>query len=67
MGGVLNYSNWRRDTWLPAKEATGFGYRFHDLRHTYATILIEAGQSMTTVAKVMGPVRPPRWRSTPVC
>lgn len=42
---------WRRaveDAGLPA------GVRFHDLRHTYASLLIAAGESVTVVSKRLG-------------
>jgi integrase len=30
------------------------GTRFHDLRHTYASLLIEAGESVTVVSNRLG-------------
>lgn len=51
---------WRRnrfsEQWRRAVEAAGLseGTRFHDLRHTYASTLIEAGESVTVVSKRLG-------------
>lgn len=47
--------SWRRavaDAGLPK------GTRFHDLRHTYASMLIEAGESVTVVSKRLGHASP---------
>lgn len=44
------------DVWRKAVETAGLpkGTRFHDLRHTYASLLIEAGESVTVVSKRLG-------------
>ncbi len=43
-GGLLRRSNFRRRVWLPAVEAVGVeGLRFHDLRHSAATLAAAAG------------------------
>lgn len=44
-GGVLRGARFRRRYWKPAVEAAGLpsGLRFHDLRHTCASILIAQG------------------------
>jgi integrase len=45
-GGLLRRSNFHRRVWRPAIRATGLeGLRFHDLRHTSATLSIAAGAS----------------------
>lgn len=53
-GAPLHHSNYRKRAWLPALEATGLSFRFHDLRHTYATLLIGGGVPLALVAKMMG-------------
>jgi integrase len=45
-GGLLRRSNFNRRVWRPATRAVGVeGLRFHDLRHTSATLSIAAGAS----------------------
>jgi integrase len=45
-GGLLRRSNFCRRVWLPATRVAGVeGLRFHDLRHTAATLAIAAGAS----------------------
>ena len=44
--GLLRRSNFNRRVWRPATRAVGLdGLRFHDLRHTSATLSIAAGAS----------------------
>jgi integrase len=44
--GPLRRSNFTRRVWMPATRAVGVeGLRFHDLRHTAATLAIAAGAS----------------------
>jgi integrase len=46
LGGPLRRSNFIRRVWIPATRATGVkGLRFHDLRHTAATLAVVAGAS----------------------
>jgi integrase len=45
-GGPIRRSNFTRRVWIPATRAAGVeGLRFHDLRHTAATLAIAAGAS----------------------
>jgi integrase len=45
-GGLLRRSNFNRRVWRPALRAVGLaGLRFHDLRHTSATLSIAAGRA----------------------
>jgi integrase len=43
-----------KEAWEAAKERAGVECRFHDLRHTACTHLLEAGVSMNEVADIMG-------------
>jgi integrase len=40
--------------WVTAKEAAGVQCRFHDLRHTTVTRLLEHGVAFAVVADIMG-------------
>jgi integrase len=43
-GGPIRRSNFTRRVWIPATRAAGVeGLRFHDLRHTAATLAVAAG------------------------
>ena len=43
-----------REEWMAAREATGIHCRWHDLRHTCASWLVQAGVPIYTVAEVLG-------------
>jgi integrase len=46
-GGPLRRANFRQRVWLPATKAAGVeGLRFHDLRHTAATLAAASGTSI---------------------
>ena len=54
-GGPLRRTNFRRRVWLPATESAGIpGFRFHDLRHTHATLLIAQGEHPKVVQSRLG-------------
>lgn len=54
-GERLHHSNFRRRVWLPALQSTNLdGWRYHDLRHTYASILIRGAVSPPLIAQMMG-------------
>jgi integrase len=46
-------SSWKT-AWVSARQAAGIHCRFHDLRHTAVTRLLEAGQAFAVVAEIMG-------------
>ena len=53
--GYLRRSNFRRRTWLPATKAVGLdGFRFHDLRHTGATLAASTGAPLRALMSRMG-------------
>lgn len=57
-GAVLRGSNWR-STWDAAVKAAGVGHvRLHDLRHTYASWLLQDGVSLAEVGQLLGHVSP---------
>jgi integrase len=53
-GSHLSASNFRTRTWLPACKTAGATARFHDLRHSCASWLIEGGTDIGLVADMMG-------------
>ena len=54
-GRMLDIDGWRKNTWNPAVTAAGIGHvRIHDLRHTYASWLLQAGVSLADVGKLLG-------------
>lgn len=51
----LNYAKWYLGTFLPAAKSAGLSpMRFHDLRHTYASLMHAQGRSMLEVSRWMG-------------
>lgn len=55
VGGVIDISNLRRRVFLKALEkAEVRKVRFHDLRHTYATLRISKGDNLQDVSKQLG-------------
>jgi len=58
-GGYLRRSNFRRRSWVPATRAAGVeGLRFHDLRHTAATLALAAGANTRELMERMGHTSP---------
>jgi integrase len=54
-GGPLRRTNFRRRTWLPAVRASvGEPFRFHDLRHTHAAMLIAQGEHPKVIQLRLG-------------
>lgn len=54
-GGYLRDSHMREDAFLPLLKNAGLPHmRIHDLRHTAATLLLEAGVSPLAVSKMLG-------------
>ena len=54
-GGAYRHSNFYRRVFKPAAEQAGLrDFRFHDLRHTYATLLIKEGAHPRVVMDRMG-------------
>ena len=55
-GSVMRLSNWRQATFIPARSRAGLSDRFriHDLRHTAASLMIQAGYPPKMLQEIMG-------------
>src|ERR1700759_219634 len=55
-GSVMRLSNWRLVTFVPARAPAGLSDRFrvHDLRHTAASLMIQAGYPPKMLQEIMG-------------
>lgn len=54
-GGPINHNNLVARHFRPALKAAGIGQiRFHDLRHTYASLLIEQGENLKYIQTQLG-------------
>ena len=54
-GGPMRRSNFRRRVWLPATKEVGVeGLRFHELRHTAATLAAASGASLRALMARIG-------------
>ena len=58
-GGHQRNSNARRGWWDPAVQAEGvIGLTPHDLRHTAASLAVQAGASVLAVSRMLGHAKP---------
>jgi integrase len=54
-GKPLNYDRWRKDIFYPTLEVAGLRkIRIHDLRHTYASIMISTGVNLVYIRDQLG-------------
>src|SRR5215831_6309863 len=55
-GAVWRLPNWRREAFLSARSQAGISARFrvHDLRHTAASLMIQAGYPPKMLQEIMG-------------
>ena len=55
-GGVMRLPNWRRSVFLSARRRAGLSDRFrvHDLRHTAASLMIQADYPPKMLQEIMG-------------
>lgn len=53
-GAVWRESNWRRDVWGRAREATGVDARPHEFRHSFITHMRAAGVNDADLAQITG-------------
>ena len=55
-GSVVRLSNWRRAVFIPARARAGTSDRFrvHDLRHTAASLMIQAGYPPKMLQEILG-------------
>jgi len=58
-GNPINHSNMLSRHFFPAMKKAGIGkIRFHDLRHTYASLLIEQGENIKYIQSQLGHASP---------
>ncbi len=57
-GGRLEQGNFYTNVWSGARKRAGLTWRFHDLRHTYATLLIKSGLDQLSVSAMLGHSKP---------
>lgn len=53
-GGPMNHNNMVNRYFKPTITAMGLNLRFHDLRHTYASLLIEQGENVKYIQDQLG-------------
>ena len=57
-GGLLRKGNFYTDHWGPLRKKAGLqGVRFHDLRHTTASLLLKRGIHPKVVQSILGHAR----------
>ena len=55
-GVMLDSNNWRKRNWTRAIASVGIEARIYDLRHTYASWLLQDGVSLAKVGQLLGHV-----------
>jgi integrase len=55
-GSIVHSANWRQKVFLPARKQAGISDRFriHDLRHTAAALMIQAGYPPKMLQEILG-------------
>jgi integrase len=53
-GGLINHGWFNRRIWLATTRGVGIHYRFHDLRHTFASLLLAWGEPILYVSQQLG-------------
>ncbi len=53
-GEQMKYNNYKREKWEPLMKVLGMKHNPHDCRHTFATLLNNAGANGTSIKKLIG-------------
>jgi integrase len=53
-GNPFKYGNYYRENWIPLMEQLGFDHKPHDCRHTFATMMSNAGSDTVALQKIIG-------------
>jgi len=54
-GAPIDWSNWLHGTWEPMLKAAGVPHtKFHNLRHNYVSLLIDAGEQIPFISQQVG-------------
>lgn len=52
--GKMKYDNYYKDRFIPIMDALGFKHKPHDCRHTFATLMGNAGADTVALQKIIG-------------
>ncbi|MCC2249116.1 site-specific integrase [Virgibacillus sp. AGTR] len=54
LGDKMTYNSFRKDYWVPLTTSLKLNHKAHDCRHTFATLMDNAGANKVAVKKIMG-------------
>lgn len=54
LGNKITYDSFRKDRWMPLMDELKMKHRAHECRHTFATLMDNAGANKLSIKKIMG-------------